>query len=447
MTHSLFTAQQAATERLATIENQLLAEDGPEGLPKAPSPAETLRSEKSQPFQRRNRPSEAFNGGAEDRTIPRGASVRPVSRVIGGHLDRLSLIRDNRYSHLAVTNDRRYSILQTDELLRQWTDQSDPLAADESQLGQKSETTDEPDRNSYVSLVQSADDDELSIEGETRQEQEEAAFWVPQSTPDGRLFYFNTLTGISTMELPLEVPPSTADSGSAGNGEAKGGLDEAEFWVPQATPDGRLFYFNTLTERTTMELPLEVPPTINLDGTPLPSLMSKALKPLKHTSILPPPSHPPSLTLPLPLPPTSGSRSTTNFSRPSHSASRSGSSVTDLPSTSDRNSPGLRARQAATKGSTLTTGLPPPVFVRAIYDYEADDRTSLSFRKGDFIQVLTQLDSGWWDGVINNVRGWFPSNYTAYVTNNDDDSDDLDVDETTSGSEDDFEAEKGSYKD
>lgn len=27
------------------------------------------------------------------------------------------------------------------------------------------------------------------------------------------------------------------------------------------------------------------------------------------------------------------------------------------------------------------------------------------------IQVITQLESGWWEGVLNGVRGWFPSNY------------------------------------
>ena len=59
---------------------------------------------------------------------------------------------------------------------------------------------------------------------------------------------------------------------------------------------------------------------------------------------------------------------------------------------------------------------PPTLFVRALYDYEADDRTSLSFRQGDVIQVITQLASGWWDGIINGVRGWFPSNYCVVVT-------------------------------
>ncbi|MBE3046991.1 hypothetical protein IMZ48_31590, partial [Candidatus Bathyarchaeota archaeon] len=56
------------------------------------------------------------------------------------------------------------------------------------------------------------------------------------------------------------------------------------------------------------------------------------------------------------------------------------------------------------------------MYVRALYDYEADDRTSLSFHEGDVIQVINQLESGWWDGVINGVRGWFPSNYCQVVT-------------------------------
>lgn len=60
------------------------------------------------------------------------------------------------------------------------------------------------------------------------------------------------------------------------------------------------------------------------------------------------------------------------------------------------------------------------MYVRALYDYEADDRTSLSFHEGDVIQVITQLESGWWDGVINGVRGWFPSNYCQVVTGPDD---------------------------
>jgi son of sevenless-like protein len=58
---------------------------------------------------------------------------------------------------------------------------------------------------------------------------------------------------------------------------------------------------------------------------------------------------------------------------------------------------------------------PSSMFVRALYDYDADDQTSLSFRQGDVIQVITQLESGWWDGMIHDVRGWFPSNYCAVI--------------------------------
>lgn len=81
----------------------------------------------------------------------------------------------------------------------------------------------------------------------------------------------------------------------------------------------------------------------------------------------------------------------------------------------------------------------PVMYVRALYDYEADDRTSLSFHEGDVIQVITQLESGWWDGVINGVRGWFPSNYCQVLSNPEDvledrhhdeeEDDDLDGDE------------------
>ena len=72
------------------------------------------------------------------------------------------------------------------------------------------------------------------------------------------------------------------------------------------------------------------------------------------------------------------------------------------------------ASQLAMNG-IVTSAPPGAMYVRALYDYEADDRTSLSFHEGDIIQVITQLESGWWDGVINGVRGWFPSNYCQII--------------------------------
>ena len=75
-----------------------------------------------------------------------------------------------------------------------------------------------------------------------------------------------------------------------------------------------------------------------------------------------------------------------------------------------------RRTQSTGMNGQPSTAAPPNMYVRALYDYEADDRTSLSFRQGDTIQVITQLASGWWDGIINGVRGWFPSNYCVVVT-------------------------------
>lgn len=55
-------------------------------------------------------------------------------------------------------------------------------------------------------------------------------------------------------------------------------------------------------------------------------------------------------------------------------------------------------------------------FCRALYDYQAKDASSLSFHKNEIIEVLTQLESGWWDGLLGEERGWFPSNYVTQIS-------------------------------
>ncbi|MCJ1281548.1 hypothetical protein MMC26_000868 [Xylographa opegraphella] len=96
------------------------------------------------------------------------------------------------------------------------------------------------------------------------------------------------------------------------------------------------------------------------------------------------------------------------------SPTRQSGRQTSLDTSSPRRQPvsPQRAGMTAYPGSIAT---PPGMYVRALYDYDADDQTSLSFHQGDIIQVITQLESGWWDGIINDVRGWFPSNYCAVV--------------------------------
>ena len=59
-----------------------------------------------------------------------------------------------------------------------------------------------------------------------------------------------------------------------------------------------------------------------------------------------------------------------------------------------------------------------PSFVQALYGYTGTDSSSLSFQQGDIIEVLTTLESGWWDGIHcdTKVRGWFPSNYVQQIS-------------------------------
>lgn len=86
------------------------------------------------------------------------------------------------------------------------------------------------------------------------------------------------------------------------------------------------------------------------------------------------------------------------------------------------------------------------MYVRALYDYDADDRTSLSFRQGDIIQVITQLESGWWDGIINGVRGWFPSNYCEVVSQPADDGRESHLGFNTSGTDYAEESDDGEFE-
>ncbi|KAF8505355.1 ras guanine nucleotide exchange factor domain-containing protein [Hysterangium stoloniferum] len=55
-------------------------------------------------------------------------------------------------------------------------------------------------------------------------------------------------------------------------------------------------------------------------------------------------------------------------------------------------------------------------FCKALFDYESRDDASLSFRRGDIIKVASRLESGWWDGYLHDIRGWFPSNYVEVLT-------------------------------
>ena len=95
-----------------------------------------------------------------------------------------------------------------------------------TRMASDSETEESEDEYGEHEIEQSPNGVSGYQNGATTNEQEEAAFWIPQATPDGRLFYFNTLTGKSRMELPLEAPTSANESGPR---------DRTNIYIPEHT--------------------------------------------------------------------------------------------------------------------------------------------------------------------------------------------------------------------
>ena len=55
----------------------------------------------------------------------------------------------------------------------------------------------------------------------------------------------------------------------------------------------------------------------------------------------------------------------------------------------------------------------PDITAVAIYDYNANDETEMSFKVGNKIKVIAQDPDGWWVGerVDNGKVGKFPGSY------------------------------------
>jgi len=56
---------------------------------------------------------------------------------------------------------------------------------------------------------------------------------------------------------------------------------------------------------------------------------------------------------------------------------------------------------------------------RALYDYDADDDTEISFLPGDIITEIDMFDEGWWTGTGPDGKvGMFPANYVQLLWEN-----------------------------
>lgn len=92
------------------------------------------------------------------------------------------------------------------------------------------------------------------------------------------------------------------------------------------------------------------------------------------------------------------------------------------------------ARNGTGTGTGPGTTISPRYIVRAQFDFDASDPSALSFKSGDVIEVYTMLESGWWDGMLDGRRGWFPSNFVEEL-NEEDDQDGDDQGESSLGHE------------
>lgn len=52
-----------------------------------------------------------------------------------------------------------------------------------------------------------------------------------------------------------------------------------------------------------------------------------------------------------------------------------------------------------------------PYTVQAEFSFKGSNNDELCFKKGDIITVTQCEEGGWWEGTLNDITGWFPSNY------------------------------------
>ncbi|MBM6387230.1 MAG: SH3 domain-containing protein [Paenibacillus sp.] len=76
--------------------------------------------------------------------------------------------------------------------------------------------------------------------------------------------------------------------------------------------------------------------------------------------------------------------------------------------------------------NTVPARVPPPTnlptrhssihafekYRKALFDFTGQNNDEISFKTGDIIAVIDEIDKGWWLGEINSNRGIFPVNYT-----------------------------------
>lgn len=73
----------------------------------------------------------------------------------------------------------------------------------------------------------------------------------------------------------------------------------------------------------------------------------------------------------------------------------------------------LQGNTIPLSGSDEITTSNPVVKARALYNYQANNDSELSFKANDILDITEQDESGWWLAELNGVSGFIPSNYMS----------------------------------
>jgi hypothetical protein len=276
----LITARQCTVDQLEILENEAEAQNAEQddSIPEA-------RSSEVEVMQIRNGNGETVisDGSAQKRSTESKRASVWVSNLIFNNSPLPSGFRRNTWgdtiSAPTIASQARY-------LVQEWTARAPKIIKDSNQdqkrnSGPAIEDSEEEHGNGILGwfpynyavitnpphqdLETSHEEkgyeasDEVAIDyedyhDEGSDDEEFDDFWIPQSTSDGRLFYFNTQTGESAMKPPKEAE-TVADTPKELN-------SPTNIWIPQSTPDGRLFYFNAQTGESAMKPIEESPKTV-----------------------------------------------------------------------------------------------------------------------------------------------------------------------------------------
>lgn len=57
----------------------------------------------------------------------------------------------------------------------------------------------------------------------------------------------------------------------------------------------------------------------------------------------------------------------------------------------------------------------PKVRARVTFYYDAAEPDELSLKEGDIVEILSQDEEGWWEGLCNGKKGVFPANFVEVI--------------------------------